>query len=87
MNFKPTSSSKLSTKFGPDAVMGVFAGYVTTSGEGWRRGYLAWPLADFKDVNLSCLNPNPTPIMLRHLRASVARSLKPGDFDDKVLGA
>ena len=33
VNFKPTSSRKLSTKFGPDAVTGVFAGYITTSGE------------------------------------------------------
>ncbi|CAE7448301.1 unnamed protein product, partial [Symbiodinium pilosum] len=33
---------KLSTKFGPDAVTGVFAGYVTTAGESWRREYLAW---------------------------------------------
>ena len=53
MNFKPTSSRKLSTKFGPDAVTGVFAGYITTSGENWRREYLAWPLADFKDADLS----------------------------------
>ena len=53
VNFKPTSSRKLSTKFGPDAVTGVFAGYITTSGENWRREYLAWPLADFKDADLS----------------------------------
>ena len=53
MNFKPTSSRKLSTKFGPDAVTGVFAGYITTSGENWRREYLAWPLADFEDADLS----------------------------------
>ena len=31
----------------------MFAGYVTTSGENWRREYLAWPLVDFKDANLS----------------------------------
>ena len=53
VNFKPTSSRKLSTKFGPDAVTGVFAGYVTTAGESWRREYLAWPLVDFKDADLS----------------------------------
>ena len=53
INFKPTSSRKLSTKFGPDAVTGAFAGYVTTSGEGWRRECLAWPLVGFKDVDLS----------------------------------
>ena len=53
VNFKPTSSRKLSTKFGPDAVTGVFAGYITTSGENWRREYLAWPLTDFKDADLS----------------------------------
>ena len=52
VNFKPTSSRKLSTKFGLDAVTGVSAGYVTTSGENWRREFLAWPLVDFKDSRM-----------------------------------
>ena len=64
INFKSTSSRKLSTKFGPDAVAGVFAGYVTTSGEGWRREYLARPLVDFKDVDLSI----DCEMVPRHLR-------------------
>ena len=67
VNFKPTSSRKLSTKFGPDAVTGVFAGYVTKSGEGWRREYLAWPLVDFKDVDLS-IDCGMVP---RHLREPI----------------
>ena len=67
VNFKPTSSRKLSTKFGPDTVTGVFAGYSTTSGENWRREYLAWPLVGFKDVDLSV----DCPMVPRHLREPI----------------
>ena len=45
----------------------LFAGYVTTSGEGWRREYLAWPLVDFKDVDLSI----GCEMVPRHLREPI----------------
>ena len=66
MNFESTSLRKLNIKFGAGTITGVFVGYVTSSGENWRREWIAWSLADFKDADL-CIDCEMVPRQSREL--------------------
>ena len=53
--FKPSTAREIEQdhKFDPDAIPGIFAGYMIGTGMNWSRKYKVWAMSDFATQNLA----------------------------------